>query len=317
MKGEKVLVTGGNGHLGNTLAKALCRRGYKVRVTVRNLEELTNHGIFDGYDVEVMSADIRNSSEVEQALDGVSGVFQVAALYHFDDRGGSSDIVSNNITGSQTVLKAARDRRVKKVVMTSSVVAVGFGGTEEEPMTESSWNDPEDPYCRSKVDSEKAAWDFAGEHGLDLVTICPGLILGPGFYKHTASTVNVSVFVNNQVPFRFPFHPSIVDVRDVAEAHILAYENGNASGRYLTAGNHVDDFVAILKECDPDMVLPSRCLTYEEARKFSEKTGSSTEMVGRSFRYSDDKARSQLGWRARPIQETLSDTIHWLKERGM
>lgn len=317
MKGEKVLVTGGNGHLGNTLAKALVKRGYAVRVTVRNPEELLKHGIFDGYDIEVATADIRNEKEVESALDGISGVFQVAALYHFEDRGEATGIVSNNVEGSQTVLKAARDRKVKRVVMTSSVMAIGFGGTEEEPMTEVAWNYPEDPYCRSKVQSEKAAWAFAKDNGLDLVTICPGLILGPNFYKHTASTINVSVFVNNQVPFRFPFHPSIVDVRDVAEAHIQAYENPKASGRYLTSGTHVEDFVAALKECDPDMILPSRTLTYEEARKFSEKTGTSTEMVGKSFRYCDEKIQTELGWRPRPLQETLNDTIQWIKERGM
>jgi dihydroflavonol-4-reductase len=317
MKGEKVLVTGGNGHLGNTLAKALAQRGYQVRVTVRDPDELGKHGIFDGHRIEVMTADIRNQPEVERAVEGVTGVFQVAALYNFDDRGHADGIVANNVEGSQTVLKAAAAKRVKRVVMTSSVMAVGFGGSEAEPMTEEAWNNPNDPYCRSKVASEKAAWAFAKEHGMDLVTVCPGLILGPNFYKHTASTINVSVFINNQVPFRFPFHPSIVDVRDVAEAHILAYENPKAAGRYLASGHHVQDFVAALAEQDPDMVLPGRLLNYDEARKFSEKAGTSTEMVGRSFRFSDAKLRTELGWRPRPLPETLATTIQWIKERRM
>jgi len=317
MKSKKVLVTGGNGHLGNTLAKALCDKGYNVRVTVRNVEDVQSSGIFDGYPVELNEADIRDEGAIRKAMDGVEGLFQVAALYNFNERSVTEGIVANNTEGSQTVLKVAKSCGVNRVVMTSSIVAVGFGGTEDNPMTEEYWNDPADPYCRSKVESEKAAWNFAKEQGLSLVTICPSLILGPNFYKHTASTVNVSSYINNQVPFRFPFQPSVVDVRDVAQAHILCYENENASGRYLVSGIHLSDFFLSLKELEPEMVLPERMLTIEQLKQLSEKSGSSNEMVGKSFIYSDKRIKSELGWQPLPIEETLKDTIKWIKERGM
>lgn len=312
-----VLVTGGNGHVGNTLAKALCDKGYDVRVTVRNLAEVENNGIFDGYNVELYQADIRNETEVKKAMEGVDGVFQVAALYNYDEKSLGEGIVDNNVQGSQTVLRLAGEYKVKRVVMTSSIVAVGFGGTMEQPMTEENWSDPEDPYCRSKLESETAAWKYAEAHGIDLVTLCPSLILGPNFYKHTASTINASVFINNQVPFRFIFTPCVVDVRDVALAHILAYENKNASGRYLVSGIRVPDFVKMLKEFDPEMMLPERVLTTEETMQFAEKSGSPVEMMGQSFIYSDAKIQSELGWSPRPIEETFRDTIMWLKNRGM
>ena len=317
MERKKVLVTGGNGHLGNTIAKALCDRGYSVRVTVRNPEDVESNGIFEGYPVELCEADIRDEKSVKKAMEGVSGLFQVAALYNFDERSLGEGIVANNTEGSQTVLKVARSCGVERVVMTSSIVAVGFGGTKEQPMAEDDWNDPADPYCRSKVESEKAAWKYAKEQGLDLITLCPGLILGPNFYKHTASTVNVSTYINNQLPFRFPFQPSVVDVRDVAHAHILAYENRQASGRYLVSGTHVPDFSGILKEVEPDMVLPERMLSIEQMKQLSEKSGASNEMVGQSFIYTDKKIKSELGWEPRPIEDTLKDTISWIKERGM
>lgn len=317
MNGKKVLVTGGNGHLGNTLVKALCAKGYDVRVTVRQPDEVAAEGIFDGYDVELYQADIRDEKAMEKAMQGIAGVFQVAALYNYDEQSLGEGIVANNTEGSQTVLRIAKACGVERVVFTSSIAAVGFEGSREQPLTEENWSDSSDPYCRSKLESEQAAWDYATKEGLDLVTVCPSIIMGPNFYKHTPSTVNVAAFVNNQVPFRLPMQLSIVDVRDVAEAHILAYENKDASGRYLATGTNVADLFDMLKEIEPDMVVPERMLTLEEALQFAEKVGMPTELVGKPYIYSDKKIQSELGWRARPIAETLRDTIAWIKDREL
>lgn len=317
MKPKKVLVTGGNGHVGNTLVKALCKRGYDVRATVRNAEEVRSAGIFDGFEVDLCEADIRDETAVKSALQGVSGVFQVAALYHYDEQSLGEGIVANNTEGSQTVLRLAQACGVERVVFTSSIAAVGFGGTKEQPLTEESWSDPADPYCRSKLLSEKGAWEYAQEHGLNLVALCPGIVLGPNFYKHTPSTLNVGAFVNNQVPFRIPLKASIVDVRDVADAHIRAYENKNASGRYLVSGTNVPDLIDALKELDPEMVMPERMLTLDEARKLAEKSGMPVELVGQPYLYSDKKIQSELGWTPRPLTETLRDTIAWIKDREL
>lgn len=317
MKQNTVLVTGGNGHLGNTLAKALCDKGYQVRVTVRNPQEVKAAGIFDGYDVDLRQADIRDEAAMKLAMTGVGGVFQVAALYNYDEQSLGEGIVANNTEGSQTVLRLAKDCGVTRAVFTSSIAAVGFGGSAERPLTEDDWSDPLDPYCRSKCDSEKAAWDFAHAQGLEMVSLCPGIILGPNFYKHTPSTVNIAAFVNNQVPFRLPMQLSIVDVRDVAQAHILAYENQQASGRYLVAGTNVADLFHALQQLDPDMVVPDRMLSQDEARQFAEKAGMPAELVGQPYQFSDSKIEHELGWKARPVHETISDTIAWIKARDM
>jgi dihydroflavonol-4-reductase len=314
---ERVLVTGGNGHLGNTVAKALCEKGYDVRVTVRNPQEVKSNGIFAGHPVELHQADIRDEEAVGRAMDGVRGVFQVAALYHYDEQSLGEGIVANNTGGSQTVLRLARSRDVERVVFTSSIAAVGFGGTKEAPLTEESWSSPADPYCRSKLESERAAWELARSEGLDLVALCPAVILGPQFYKHTPSTVNVGAFINNQVPFRLPMQLAIVDVRDVADAHIRAYENERAAGRYLVPGTNVPDLIAALKELEPDMVMPERELTLEEAKQFAEKAGVPVELVGQPYWYSDEKIRAELGWTPRPIAQTLQDTIEWIKAREL
>lgn len=317
MKHRKVLVTGGNGHIGNTLAKALCEKGYEVRVTVRNPAEVKSLGIFTGYHIELCPADIRDAAAVEKALDGVCGVFQVAALYNYDEQSLGEGIVANNTEGSQTVLRLAKSRSVERVVFTSSIAAVGLGGTPEQPLTEQDWSDPADPYCRSKLESEKAAWEYARKESLDMVALCPSIVLGPNFYKHTPSTINVGAFIHNQVPFRIPMQFSVVDVRDVAAAHILAYENKAASGRYLVPGTNVPDLIGALKELDPDMVMPERLLTLNEARQLAEKSGMPAELVGQPYRYSDDKIRSELQWHPRPVAETLSDTIAWIKAREL
>jgi dihydroflavonol-4-reductase len=317
VKRNKVLVTGGNGHLGNTLAKALCDRGYDVGVTVRNCRDVASSGIFDGYDIALHQADMRDERAMKLAMKGVRGVFQVAALYNYDEQSLGEGIVANNTEGSQTVLRLAKLCGVDRVVFTSSIAAVGFGGTSDAPLTEDDWSDPADPYCRSKRDSEQAAWDFARKEGLAMVSLCPGIILGPNFYKHTPSTVNIAAFVNNQVPFRLPMQLSVVDVRDVAEAHILAYENQQASGRYLVAGTNVADLLDVLRQLDPDMVVPQRMLTRDEARQFAEKAGMPAELVGQPYQFSDRRIERELGWKARPLAETIGDTIAWIKAREL
>jgi nucleoside-diphosphate-sugar epimerase len=317
MKPRKVLVTGGNGHVGNTLAKKLCEKGYDVRVTVRNPEEVEAFGIFDGYQVDLRQADIRDETAVKKAMEGVSGVFQVAAVYNYDERSLGEGIVANNKEGSQTVLRLAKTCGVERVVFTSSIAAVGFDGTKEQPLTEENWSDPADPYCRSKLESERVAWEYARGQGLNLVALCPSIILGPNFYKHTPSTVNVAALINNQIPFRVPMQLSVVDVRDVADAHVLAYENRNASGRYLVTGTNIPDLIAALSELDPEMVVPERTLTPEEVKELAEKSGMPVELVGQSFLYSDKKIQSDLGWKPRRVAETLQDTIAWIKSREL
>lgn len=317
MKSEKVLVTGGNGHVGNTLAKKLHERGYDVRVTVRNPEEAEALGIFDDYPIEICQADIRDEAAMRKAMKGVAGVFQVAALYHYDDQGMDDGIVANNTEGSQAVLHAAKECAVRRVVLTSSIAAVGFGGSPERPLTEDDWSEPQDPYCRSKMASEKAAWAYANKSGLNMVALCPSIILGPNFYKHTPSTINVAAAINNQVPFHVPFRLSAVDVRDVVHAHILAYENSDAAGRYLVTGTNVADLMQALSELDPDMVMPERSLTLEQAKELAEKSGMPVELVGQPYCYSDQRIRSELGWIPRPIEQTLQDTIAWIKSREL
>jgi len=317
MRQDKVLVTGGNGHVGNTLAKVLCEKGYRVRVTVRNPDEVKAQGIFAGFDIDLHRADIRDERAVAKAMDGIDGVFQVAALYHFDEQSLGEGIVANNTEGSQTVLRTAKSCGIDRVVFTSSIAAIGFGGTQEQPLTEDNWSDSADPYCVSKRESERAAWDFARDQQLDMVAICPGITLGPNFYKHTPSTVNIAAFINNQIPFRVPMQLSVVDVRDVAEAHVLAYERTNASGRYLIGGTNIPDVIGALKDLDPDMVMPERTLTLAEAKQLAEKSGLPVELVGQPYFYSDRRIQAELGWKPRPVKQTLQDTIEWIKSREL
>ncbi len=312
-----VLVTGGNGHVGNTLAKQLCDRGYAVRVTVRDVEDVRAQGIFDGYPVELHQADIRDEDALRAAMAGVRGVFQVAALYHYDEASLGEGIVENNTDGCLAVLRAAQACGVARVVLTSSIAAVGFGGTEEQPLTEADWSDPEDPYCRSKLESERVARQWADEAGLDLVVICPGIVLGPNFYKHTPSTVPVAAIVHNQMPFRVQVALSVVDVRDLADAHILAYEKGTPGGRYLAAGTHVPDLVMAVTEAVPGLQVPERVLSLAEAKALAQKSGTPVELVGQPYRYSDRRIRDELGWQPRPLAETLRDTAAWIEAHDL
>jgi dihydroflavonol-4-reductase len=110
---------------------------------------------------------------------------------------------------------------------------------------------------------------------------------------------------------------SVVDARDVADAHVRAYEDESASGRYLVAGAHIADLISALQDLDPDMVMPERTLTLDEAKQLAKKAGMPVELVGQPYRYCDRRIRSELGWAPRPVAETLRDTIAWIKEREL
>lgn len=330
----RYLVTGANGHVGNTLVRHLQQHGHTVRATVRDATDKAKTRQLKNLDAELVSADILDPDSLTPAMAGMDGVFQVAAVYRTQADDPEEEIIRPSVEGGVNVIRAAHAAGVRRVVFTSSVAAVGSHGTREDPLTEDDWNDAsESPYYIAKTRGEREAWRVAEELGLDMVVVNPAAIVGPGFAHHTPSTAMFEMALKGKLPVAPPFHLSFVDVRDVAEAHRRAMERTMAKGRYIVA---TEDFPIrrLLKwlhdEVDPEVRVPfftvpkamlplavgmdalghrllgmERQLTPDLAK----------ELGGRTQIVSTERARTELGWSPRPMAESFRDTLDWIRAR--
>jgi len=322
------LVTGANGHLGNTLVRALLGRGYAVRAGVRRLEDKAP---LEGLCCERVRLELLDADSLRKALTGVDVLYQVAAAFRHWARDAEREIVQPNVDGSRLVLQAAAAAGVRKVVYVSSVAAVGHTG---EPLDESQWNtEHENPYYRSKIESERAAWEVARQLGVAMVSVLPGAIVGPYAYRLT-DTMNFLDQVRRRKLLVDPdFHFNFVDVRDVAAAMIEAAEHGLAGERYILA-NHASSSLADVFEVLGGSVaagrMPPKAPRWLLAAMASLQqglavvTGRPPQLLPSQVRlfhgvrqvYNIDKARRELGYAPRPPAEALAAGLAWLERGG-
>ena len=228
---EKVLVTGANGHLGYILTKMLSEKGYPVRAGVRDFKEEKIAHLKEISNVEVVKCDILNKSEFEKAVEGVNGLLHVAAVYKHGLKNPDESIIRPAVEGTTNALNMAKKYNIK-IVLTSSCVAVGRAESKDKPLDENSWeSSSEIPYHIGKTKAEQFAWKFSKENNINLTLINPVAIIGPIFYRNTPSTFPFTYTVNKKLTGIPPVDMNVVDVRDVALAHISAFENSNANGR--------------------------------------------------------------------------------------
>ena len=199
---KKVLVTGANGHVGFSLAQLLKEKGYAVRASVRDRRDLGKTAHLKALGVSIVEADLMKPETLTAAMEGIEGVFQVAAVYSTYARNPQKEILDPSLIGGINVLEAAHAAGVQKVVFTSSVAAVGTVEAGGKPRTEADWNERAiDPYTRAKTEAEKRAWAYAQDKGLNMVSILPAAVIGPDFYRHTPSTQMFELLLRGRMPF--------------------------------------------------------------------------------------------------------------------
>jgi dihydroflavonol-4-reductase len=328
-----VLVTGSNGHLGYNLVCALRDRGYRVRAGVRDPRDTKKTAPLVAAGAEPVAADLLDRDALMAAAQGVDGVFHVAAVVQMWARDPEAEIIRPTVDGMRNVLEAAANARVRRIVVTSSIAAVGVDGSEQRPLTEAHWNEsPATPYAVAKTRAERLAWSISEREGLDVVAVIPSTILGPGFHRHTPVTTFFEVVLSGWLPFALPAETSYVDARDLAEAQIAAYETEAAHGRYIASGPcySLRDLVGLIAEAVPGvrvprMVLPVRLLPPLIAADWLANKLLKTprqltpelfeEFAGKRTVCSAARAERELGWSARPTAESVADTVHWLRTR--
>ncbi|XP_062115502.1 phenylacetaldehyde reductase-like isoform X2 [Humulus lupulus] len=251
----------------------------------------------------------------DSAINGCDGVFHAASpvLDSSSTVDPQAELIDPAVNGTLNVLRScAKVPSMKRVVITSSISAVfekGIPLTPDVVVDETWFSDivhcekNKRWYTISKTLAEEAAWKFAKENGMDLVAIHPGFVIGPllqptvnATMEHILNQINGTEPVLNQV---YPF----VDVRDIANAHIQAFEVSSASGRYCVAGPvvHILESLKILQHLYPSLSIPDK---YEVNEPLKPK-----------YQVSDLKARS-LGINFLPLEVTLRDSIESLKEKG-
>lgn len=326
-----VLVTGANGHLGYNLVMSLLARGYRVRAGVRNRNDEVKTAPLRAAGAEPVNAELFDRAALTEAARGTQGVFHTAAVVQMWAHDPQSEIIRPTVEGTRNVLESARVAGVRRVVMTSSIAAVGIDSSRDDPLTEERWNEaPATPYTKAKTMAEKLAWEIAGETGLDLVTVIPATIVGPGFHRHTPVTRLFDLVLRGWLPFALPTETSYVDARDVASAQIAAFGSPNARGRYIVSGDFLSlrDLVGLVADYVPGVrrpyfVLPARLLPpmILVDRIVSAIARTPRQLTPEMFEEFADKrticssarAKAEFGWTARPIRDSVAATVDWIR----
>lgn len=323
---ETVLVTGGTGFVGGWCIVELLKRGYAVRTTVRTIAKADQVRAAVASQVDpdgrlsFAVADLMHDEGWEAAVAGCHYVLHVASPMGGGDAG---QMIAAARDGALRVLRAAVAAGVERVVLTSSTAACAPRLDGPDSLNdETVWTDVGEPnlssYRRSKALAERAAWDFiAGSGGATtLTTILPTAVFGPVLPMETQGSVQV---IGRMLDGRVPGNPrrgfNVVDVRDLAMAHILAMTSPDAAGERFIASSDfmwMADIARTLKAgLGPRASKVSVRVLPNVAVKLLARTNPAMREIavglGRKHCYSSDKARRVLGWTARPAAETVID----------
>ena len=337
----KVCVTGATGFVASWLVKELLERGdITVRGTVRRIASADHLRALPGAAerLELVEADLTIPGSFEPAVRGCAVVFHTASPYVIQVENPQRDLVDPAVNGTLDVLRACtKASDVLRVVLTSSMAAVTDQPDSTRVLTEADWNEKStlqrNPYYLSKTLAERAAWDFVAREKpqFDLVALNPFMIMGPSLSPGlNVSNKIIADLTNGVYPGILSFTWGIVDVRDVAHAHVRAAEVPDAKGRYLLVQEpavSMRTMVGWLRDAGygDRTKLPSRAMDNAvgnllvKLNSYMQPSGIGSYLrthIGRVPRYDASKARRELGMTFRPSFETVMDTARDLERHG-
>ena len=317
-KKEIVLVTGGSGYVGSYCILQLLHAGYDVKTTVRSLDKkgelvgkLKSAGAQNTENLTFVEADLNDDKGWAEAVENCTYVLHVASPFPASQPKDENALIIPARDGALRVLKAAKNAGVKRVVLTSSFAAIGYSIDKTNHIfTEMDWTDPSasiPPYIKSKAIAELAAWDFIRNEGgrMELCVINPVGIFGPVLgHSYSASIGMVKGILNGDIKESAPFTFGVVDVRDVADIHIIAMKHPHASGeRFLATSDGVVSFYDVAQ-----LIRKER----------SEIAASVADMIPTSpdlyITLSNEKARNILNWHPGTKEEAILASVDSLLE---
>ncbi len=319
----RTLVTGATGFIGSHVTQLLVARGDTVRVTVRPSTRPGALNVIAALDVEPARADILDRRAIRRALRGVERVFHVAGTT--DLRVSRGRVFSVILEGTRIVLEEALRAGVQRVVYTSSVAAIGPARPGETADETNAWEGGRYaiPLLDAKHEAEVTALRLVAR-GLPLTIVNPALVLGAGD-PGRSSTQIVRRFLRRQIPAYVDGTVNIVGVEDVARGHLLADLRGAVGERYILGNRNftTDRLFADLGRLsgvEPPLiklpVIAAQALTGAGQRLLAPGLPSPVEVRAASlhWRFSNARARRELGWRPSPHEDCLEETIAWYRE---
>ena len=338
---SRILVTGGSGFIGSHAIVQLLGAGHQVRTTVRNLGReahvralLKRADVDPGDRLSFAAADLEEDAGWPEAVAGCDYVLHVASPFPPSIPRDEDELIVPAREGTLRVLRAARDAGIKRVVLTSSFAAVGYGHPRQSAaFDETSWTDPNAddvrPYVKSKTLAERAAWDFMRDEGgaLQLSVVNPvgvfGPVLGPDY---STSILVVQRLMDGAIPGCPQIHFGVVDVRDVVDLHLRAMLHPAAAGeRFLAVAG---DFMSMLEIAQvlrrrmgaaarrvprhqlPNWVVRLAALRDPAVRQILPE-------LGKKKNATNEKARRVLGWAPRSNEEAIVGTAESMLRLGL
>lgn len=326
---ERILVTGASGHIGGNVVRELLRQGRKPIAFVRPSSPPESLATLD---VERRSGDVLEPETLDMAMRGCDAVIHCAANFSVWARR-EEDILRPTLEGTANVLKAAVHAGIRRVVYTSSCVAVGFSKRPDALRNEGDWNDaPHMAYYRAKTDAERLALKLGEELRLEVVSLCPTLVLGAHDYRVTPSTKMILDMANGNGA-TFDGGASLVSVQDVARAHVAALTRGAAGERFILGGENLT-LQAIGAQVAELTGRPIHHLTMprwafrtvaalmEAGAAVTGKAPGLTraaidDLLGSYAWYDGSRARATLDFEPRSPREVVRETMAWFVERSL
>lgn len=323
-----VLVTGASGFVGSAVVRRLLADGWAVRVLLRPNSDRRS---IEGLDVEVAIGDLTDPASLVAAVRGCEALFHVAADYRLWVRDPQT-MMATNVDGTRTLILAAAEAGVRRIVYTSSVATLGL--QRDEPADETTpvtFAAMVGPYKQSKFLAEQEVLRLVCERAVPVVIVNPSTPVGPGDAKPTPTGRMIVEAASGRMPVFVDTGLNVVHVDDVATGHVLAYERGSVGDRYILGGENMT-LAAILAEIarvsgrrPPKVRLPHAAVmpvavVAEAWGRLVERepfvTLDGLRMSRKRMYFSSARAETTLGFVPRPAAQALADAVTWFRERG-
>ena len=329
---EKVLVTGGSGYIGLHCISLLLKEGYVVRTSLRSMkrkkeiQEALSGSIKNNESLEFCELDLMRDEGWDAAVKGCSYVLHVASPVYEKNMQDENSFIQPAKEGLLRALKPAVKYKIKRFVMTSSIAAI-TQGHEDKEIDESFWSVIDEntlPYIKSKTYAEKAMWDYMNQieetKKIEVCTINPSFVFGPSLtYDMGASNLLIRALLVGRLPALAKIQFNVVNVLDVAKAHVLALKSDSAAGQRFIVSEKalwLSDIAEILKNNGfkkvPTIVAPNFLLGFLSF--FLKDIALFKDRLGKSQITKSDNAKKLLEWKPGLVENAIIDTAKKYKE---